>query len=59
LTSKNSPPILSRVESNTLSKKQTNPEHLRPILNQTYLMMLERYGMVEAIVNAFNEETKN
>jgi 5-methyltetrahydrofolate corrinoid/iron sulfur protein methyltransferase len=34
------------------------PEHLRPILNQTYLMMLERYGMVGAIVDAFDEELK-
>ena len=34
------------------------PEHLRPILNQTYMMMLERYGMVGAIVDAFDEELK-
>ena len=34
------------------------PEHLRPILNQTYMMMLERYGMVSAIVDAFDEELK-
>ena len=34
------------------------PEHLRPILNQTYLMMLERYGMVSAIVDAFDEELR-
>jgi 5-methyltetrahydrofolate corrinoid/iron sulfur protein methyltransferase len=34
------------------------PDHLRPILNQTYMMMLERYGMVGAIVDAFDEELK-
>jgi 5-methyltetrahydrofolate corrinoid/iron sulfur protein methyltransferase len=34
------------------------PEHLRPLLNQTYMMMLERYGMVGAIVDAFDEEMK-
>ena len=26
------------------------PEHLRPILNQTYLIMIKRYGMASAIV---------
>lgn len=35
------------------------PEHLRPILNQTYLIMLERYGMVSAIVDAFDEDLKS
>ena len=34
------------------------PDHLRPILNQTYMMMLERYGMVSAIVDAFDEGLK-
>lgn len=34
------------------------PDHLRPIINQTYMMMLERYGMVSAIVDAFDEEMK-
>jgi 5-methyltetrahydrofolate corrinoid/iron sulfur protein methyltransferase len=34
------------------------PDHLRPVLNQTYMMMLERYGMVSAIVDAFDEELK-
>jgi 5-methyltetrahydrofolate corrinoid/iron sulfur protein methyltransferase len=34
------------------------PEHLRPILNQTYLMMLERYGMASAIVDAFDDDLK-
>jgi 5-methyltetrahydrofolate corrinoid/iron sulfur protein methyltransferase len=34
------------------------PEHLRPILNQTYMMMLERYGMASAIVDAFDEDLK-
>ncbi|HLA26297.1 MAG TPA: dihydropteroate synthase [Syntrophales bacterium] len=35
------------------------PDHLRPILNQTYMMMLGRYGMVGAIVDAFDEELKS
>ena len=30
------------------------PNHLRPILNQTYLMMLERHGMSSAIIDAFD-----
>ena len=34
------------------------PNHLRPILNQTYMMMLERYGMSSAIVDAFDEDLK-
>jgi len=34
------------------------PNHLRPILNQTYLVMLERYGMSSAIIDAFDEEIK-
>src|SRR4030042_5329923 len=35
------------------------PNDLRPILNQTYLVMLERYGMSSAIIDAFDEEIKN
>jgi len=35
------------------------PNHLRPILNQTYLVMIERYGMSSAIIDAFDEEIKN
>jgi len=31
------------------------PDHLRPILNQAYMIMLERYGMASAIVDAFDE----
>ncbi len=34
------------------------PNDLRPILNQTYLMILERYGMSSAIIDAFDEEMK-
>jgi 5-methyltetrahydrofolate corrinoid/iron sulfur protein methyltransferase len=34
------------------------PNHLRPILNQTYLIMIERYGMSSAIIDAFDEEIK-
>jgi 5-methyltetrahydrofolate corrinoid/iron sulfur protein methyltransferase len=35
------------------------PEDLRPILNQTYLMMTEKYGMQSAIVDAFDEDLKS
>jgi 5-methyltetrahydrofolate corrinoid/iron sulfur protein methyltransferase len=34
------------------------PAHFRPILNQTYLMMTEKYGMKSAIVDAFDEDLK-
>jgi len=34
------------------------PNPLRPILNQTYMLMLERYGMASAIVDAFDEDLK-
>ncbi|MDI6764033.1 MAG: dihydropteroate synthase [Thermodesulfobacteriota bacterium] len=34
------------------------PDKLRPILNQTYLVMVERYGMSSAIIDAFDEEIK-
>jgi|MudIll2142460700_1097286.scaffolds.fasta_scaffold06564_3 5-methyltetrahydrofolate corrinoid/iron sulfur protein methyltransferase len=32
------------------------PAHLRGILNRTYLIMIKRYGMYSAIVDAFDEE---
>ncbi len=32
------------------------PSELRPILNRTYLIMLEKYGLTSAIVDAFDEE---
>ena len=32
------------------------PEHLRPILNQTFIVIIEKYGMYSAIVDAFDEE---
>jgi len=34
------------------------PDHLRPILNQTYLIMLQKYGMTSAIVDAFDANLK-
>ncbi len=34
------------------------PDHLRPILNQTYLMMLQKYGMSSAIVDAFDADLR-
>ena len=33
------------------------PEHLRPWLNRTYMIMLERYGQYSAIVDIFDQET--
>ncbi|AKG54028.1 5-methyltetrahydrofolate:corrinoid iron-sulfur protein methyltransferase [Dehalogenimonas sp. WBC-2] len=32
------------------------PQHLRPMLNRTYLIMLMRYGLYAAIVDAFDKE---
>jgi 5-methyltetrahydrofolate corrinoid/iron sulfur protein methyltransferase len=32
------------------------PDDLRPIINRTYVAMLQRYGMVSAIVDAFDDE---
>ena len=32
------------------------PEELRPIVNRTYVIMLQRYGMASAIVDAFDDE---
>lgn len=32
------------------------PAHLRPPLNRTYLIMLMRYGLHSAIVDAFDDE---
>jgi 5-methyltetrahydrofolate corrinoid/iron sulfur protein methyltransferase len=34
------------------------PDPLRPILNQTYMIMLERYGMASAIVDSFDENLR-
>ena len=32
------------------------PEHLRPILNQTYMVMLEKYGMVSCIADPHDDQ---
>jgi 5-methyltetrahydrofolate corrinoid/iron sulfur protein methyltransferase len=32
------------------------PDELRPIINRAYVVMLQRYGMVSAIVDAFDDE---
>ena len=32
------------------------PHHLRPILNQTYMMILEKFGMKACIVDAFDKD---
>lgn len=34
------------------------PHHLRPILNRTYFIMLSRYGLYSAIVDAFDHELR-
>lgn len=34
------------------------PAHLRGILNRTYMIMLKRYGMYSAIVDAFDDELR-
>jgi 5-methyltetrahydrofolate corrinoid/iron sulfur protein methyltransferase len=34
------------------------PNHLRPIINQTYIVMLKRYGMTSAILDPFDEGMK-
>ncbi|MBW2058189.1 MAG: dihydropteroate synthase [Deltaproteobacteria bacterium] len=34
------------------------PKELRPILNQTYLVILEKYGLASAIVDAFDDDLK-
>lgn len=34
------------------------PEHLRPILNQTHMMILEKHGMKSCIVDAFDEDLR-
>jgi 5-methyltetrahydrofolate corrinoid/iron sulfur protein methyltransferase len=35
------------------------PDHLRPILNRTYLVMLMRHGLYSAIVDAFDKELQD
>lgn len=35
------------------------PEHLRPILNQTYMVMLERKGMYSCIADAYDDTLKS
>jgi cobalamin-dependent methionine synthase I len=32
------------------------PTHLRPVLNRTYLVMLMKYGLYSAIVDAYDRE---
>ncbi len=34
------------------------PDHLRPILNQTFMIILEKYGIKTAIVDAFDEDLR-
>jgi 5-methyltetrahydrofolate corrinoid/iron sulfur protein methyltransferase len=34
------------------------PDHLRPILNQTFMVIIERYGMTTAIVDAFDKDLR-
>ena len=35
------------------------PEHLRPIINRTYVVMIQRCGMISAIVDAFDDELRD
>lgn len=35
------------------------PDHLRPIINRTYVIMLQRNGMVSAIVDAYDDELRD
>jgi 5-methyltetrahydrofolate corrinoid/iron sulfur protein methyltransferase len=35
------------------------PDELRPIINRTYVIMVQRYGMVSAIVDAFDQELRD
>jgi 5-methyltetrahydrofolate corrinoid/iron sulfur protein methyltransferase len=35
------------------------PDDLRPIINRAYVIMLQRYGMVSAIVDAFDDELRD
>jgi cobalamin-dependent methionine synthase I len=35
------------------------PNHLRPVLNRTYLVMLMKYGLYSAIVDAYDQELLN
>ena len=35
------------------------PDNLRPVLNRTYLMMLMKYGLYSAIVDAYDKELLN
>lgn len=34
------------------------PDHLRPILNHTYLVIIQKYGMTSAIVDAFDDKLR-
>jgi 5-methyltetrahydrofolate corrinoid/iron sulfur protein methyltransferase len=34
------------------------PDDLRPIINRTYVVMLQRHGMVSAIVDSFDDELR-
>ncbi len=56
------PDIVGAIEEGGVSKSVNglsnisngNPEHLRPILNQVYMCMLQRNGMYSSIVDAFD-----
>jgi len=58
------PDIVAAIDPEADGCKSTNglsnisngaPDHLRPILNQTYMIMLQRYGMYSCIVDAFDD----
>ncbi len=54
------PDLLPDVKSTIGLSNLSNgtPKELRPILNRTYIVMLQRYGMYSAIVDAFDEELR-
>lgn len=58
------PDIVAAIDPSGAVAKSTNglsncsngcPDHLRPIMNQTYMIMLQRYGMYSCIIDAFDD----
>ncbi|MDR2199527.1 MAG: dihydropteroate synthase [Deltaproteobacteria bacterium] len=50
------PGHMTRSTNGVSNVSNGNPEHLRPILNRTYLCMLVKKGMYSSIVDAFDDE---
>jgi 5-methyltetrahydrofolate corrinoid/iron sulfur protein methyltransferase len=51
-----SPGHMTRSTNGLSNISNGNPDHLRPILNQVYLCMLQRNGMFSCIVDAFDDD---